>query len=421
MAKIEPFCGFRYNTEKIPDLASVTAPSNDHISEEFYSQQCDKSEYNILKIGFSENHKLLNEWLSSNILIQDKKPAIYIYEQKFIMKNNLQSLKGIISLVNLEDYENKVVLPHQKTSLGGCKNQFNLMYSTEANINPIFSLYNDTDISISSIIVANSTRKPDISFVTDEKITQNIWIIDDPDVIAQLKERFEDKKLFITDGHHRYEAALKYRDKMRAENPDDKNPSYEYTMMALMPMYSSGLFSLPTHRLVKGKDNIDENILIGMLTEDFKVSKIYFTDDEYDTVILNRISDVIYEKYFGLYTGNDYYYLLKPYNVCEKATEPLDKSAVLNTLEATLLNTSILEKYFELSKEELENPEFVTYTRSAKEAILEVQKGNFMYAFFLNSTKVDEMRRVAEAGEVMPLKSTFFWPKMMTGLVIYKF
>ena len=141
----------------------------------------------------------------------------------------------------------------------------------------------------------------------------------------------------------------------------------------------------------------------------------------YDTVILNRISDVIYEKYFGLYTGGDYYYLLKPYNVSEKASASSDKADILNTLEATLLNTSILEKYFELSKEELENPEFVTYTRSAKEAILEVQKGNFKYAFFLNSTRVDDMRRVAEAGKIMPLKSTFFWPKMITGLVIYKF
>ncbi len=434
MALIKPFCGLRYNSGKISDLASVTAPPNDRISDEFYRQLCAKSEYNITKVGFcereneslsdaqfEESSRLLSEWIENDILLKEESPSLYIYEQKFRMKNNLQSLKGLISLVRLEDYDKKIILPHQKTSEKGRTHQYKLVSSTKANISPIFSLYNDSDISISSIIVANSAREPDVTFVTEDGITENIWIVSEPEVINQLIERFNDKQLFIADGHHRYETYLSYRDEMRKNSGLNPDAPYEYTMMTLMPMYSSGLFVLPTHRLVKGIENFDENIIITMLTEDFKVSRIYFTSDDYDKVIIDKISDVIYEKYFGLYTGKDYYYLLKPNTMSSDNISKTDSDDVLDGLEATLLNTTILEKYLGLSREELENPHFMTYTRSAKEAIHKVQVGDFQCAFFLNSTRVDEMRRVAEAGGVMPLKSTFFWPKTLTGLVIYKF
>ena len=192
-------------------------------------------------------------------------------------------------------------------------------------------------------------------------------------------------------------------------------------MMALMPMFSSGLFVLPTHRLVKGVEDFDENILITCLTEDFKVSKIYFTDDNYEEIIINRISDVIDEKYLGLYTGKDYYYLLKPGGQYNMGFNPENTDSVFEKLEATLFNSLILEKYLGISEKQLEDRHFVTYTRSAREAIKEVQLQNYQCAFFLNSTRVDELCQVAEAGDMMPLKSTFFWPKTITGLVIYKF
>lgn len=435
MALIEAFCGLRYNGCKISDLASVTAPPNDRISDEFYNQLCSKNEYNIARAGFCEragesmnddelekSSSLLNSWIDDEILLRDSEPSLYIYEQKFTMKSNPQAFKGIIALVRLEEYDKRVILPHQKTSENGRLHQYRLLSSSKANISPIFSLYNDSDISIASIIAANSLRTPDVNFVTEDNITENLWVISDDAVISLLKEHFKDKQLFIADGHHRYETYLNYRNEMRQKYPDLKDAPYEYAMMALMPMYSSGLFVFPTHRLVRGIESFDENILITMLTEDFKVSRIYFTSNDYDQVIINKISDVISEKYFGLYTGKDYYYLLKPH----KAPKNMQGSGgsgsdILSGLEATLLNTSILEKYLGISKEELENPQIITYTRSAREAIHQVQLGNYQCAFFLNSTRVDEMRRVAEAGEVMPLKSTFFWPKILTGLVIYKF
>lgn len=433
MAIIAPFKGVRYNNELVSDLSSVTAPPNDKISDELNLQLCSKNEYNIAKIGFSEttgdisNNRykdgaaFFESWIEQNILIRDEKPAFYIYEQKFMMNNNLQSLKGIICLVKLEDYENRVVLPHQKTSKKGCVHRHNLINAIKANISPIYSLYNDDDVSISSLIVANSSRKPDISFESEEGITQNIWIADDEKFITEMQKKFENRQIFIADGHHRYETNLKYRDEMRKLYPQNTAAPYEYTMMALMPMYSSGLFVLPTHRLVKGVEYFDENLLITALTEDFKVSKIYFTENNYEEIIIERISDVIDEKYLGLYTGNDYYYLLKPGGQFTCSDAETGDSSPLKKLEASIFNSLILEKYLGLSQSQLEDPNFVTYTRSAKEAIKEVQSGNYQCAFFLNSTKVDELRQVAESGDMMPLKSTFFWPKPLTGLVIYKF
>jgi len=434
MAVIAPFCGLRYNPDIISDFASVTSPPNDRISDELNSQLCQKSEYNIVKLGFSETTnseadeekyvygaELLESWIENQILIRDKKPAIYIYEQIFSMNDNLQSLKGIISLVKLEEYLDKIILPHQKTSMRGYEHRHKLIDSTKANISPIYSLYKDDDISISSLIVSNSARTPDISFVSAEGITQNLWIVDDEQFISAIQKKFEDKQIFIADGHHRYETNLKYRNEMRALNPDVKDAPYDYTMMALMPMYSSGLFVLPTHRLVKGVENFDENVFITSLTEDFKVSRIYFTESDYEKTIIKRISDVIDEKYLGLYTGKDYYYLLKPGGQFKDDIKPEENLSVYEKLEATLFNSLILEKYLHLSQSQLEDATFVTYTRSAKEAIKEVQLQNYQCAFFLNSTKVDELRAVAESGDMMPLKSTFFWPKAITGLVIYKF
>lgn len=434
MAVIAPFKGIRYNTLKISDLSSVTAPPNDRISEELNLQLCKKNEYNIARIGFSEttddfsdNKKykdgaaLFESWIEKGILTRDEKPAIYIYEQTFMMNHNLQSLKGIICLVKLEDYENKVILPHQKTSGKGCEHRHNLIDAVKANISPIYSLYIDDDISISSLIVANSSRKPDVSFTSEEGITQNIWVIDDEAFISGMQKKFENRQIFIADGHHRYETYLNYRNEMRKLNPGKEDAPYDYAMMALMPMYSSGLFVLPTHRLVKGVGYFDENLLITSLTEDFKVSRIYFTDLNYEEVIVSRISDVLDEKYLGLYTGADYYYLLKPGGQFKGEPYNGSDTSALEKLEATLFNSLILEKYLGLSESQLEDSNFVTYTRSAKEAIKEVQSGNYQCAFFLNSTKVDELRAVAESGDMMPHKSTFFWPKPLTGLVIYKF
>lgn len=426
MAKIEPFCGLRYNRDIISDISTVTAPPNDSISEEMRRELFKKSPYNIERINFCENSSdsdasesaaEFENWIEEGILKYDLKPAVYIYEQRFKMKSNPQSLKGIISLVKLEDYDKKIILPHQKTSAGSCEKRARLLRSVKANLSPIFSLYIDDDISISSIIVAHSQRKPDISFETPEGITQNLWVVCDEDFISSIQEKFKGSQIFIADGHHRYEAALKYRDEMHKKDGTKETMPYDYTMMALMPMYSSGLFVFPTHRLVKGTEHFDENILINLMTEDFKVSRIYFTSNDYEKVILDRISDVIAEKYFGLYTGKDYYYLLKPV----KKSKTSESSDIYQSLEATMLNEMILEKYLGITEDMLENPQYVTYTRSAKEAIRQVQLQNYQCAFFLNSTRVHEMRLVAESGKMMPIKSTFFWPKTTTGLVMYTF
>ena len=176
MAFIKPFCGLRYNKEKISDISAVTAPPNDSISEEMREILFNKSPYNIERISFCENSsasdakqcgKTFESWIEDGILTYENKPAVYIYEQRFKMKNNPQTLKGIISLVKLEDYDKKIIIPHQKTSHGGSEKQCELIRSAQANISPIFSLYTD-DISISSLIALHSQKEPDISFENSE-------------------------------------------------------------------------------------------------------------------------------------------------------------------------------------------------------------------------------------------------------------
>lgn len=438
MAKVIPFRGVRFNTEKFSNLNDVTAPPYDIIPPEKQQELYNGNENNIIKIDFGVDYDtdtetenrytrsgaFLKEWIENEVLIREDKPAFYIYEQIFSLNDGkpAHSLKGILSLVELREFADNVVLPHEFTISKAKTDRLNLMRTTAANISPIYSLYLDDEETISRVIEENSEGAPDLTFETDEEVKQNIWIIKDEEILNKLTTLFEDKQLFIADGHHRYETALNYRkERHEAEGTPIGTADYDYIMMMLVSISNSGLFVFPTHRLIRDIPQFDETTLVSLLTEDFSVAKIHFTEGNYADIITERLAKTIDEKLIALYTGNDYYYLLKLKSFDPIDSEITDMSDAYRHLDVTVLHKLILEKFMGIDEENMRNQKNLFYLREATDTIEAVKNKEAQCAFLINPTKVSEIREVALENEKMPQKSTYFWPKLVTGIVINKF
>lgn len=442
MANIIPFKGLRYNNEKITDLSLVTTPPYDIISSEGQEMFFERHSKNVIRLELgkenendtAENNKYtraadyLKEWIAEGTLTFESKPALYLYEQIFTLKDgSTKSFKGFITLVELEEFSKGIILPHEETLSKAKTDRFNLMSTTYSNFSQIFSLYMDPEKQITGIMEKLSQQPPHITFTSWDNIIQNLWIVTDEEIIAKICKYFSDKQLFIADGHHRYETALNFRNKLRDENPDyAKDELFNYVMMMLVEMDDPGLVVFPTHRLVRDIAHFDELTLIDQLNENFNVEKIAV---EANTAKTGNISTLIEQalnerssgKVFGLYTGKDYYYILTLKDSAVMQKNLPDKSAAYRNLDVSILHTLILDKLLGIDMENMANQKNLTYTRNSEEAIEWVRNGDFQCSFLLNATKVHEIKDVSLAKEKMPQKSTYFYPKLITGLVMNKF
>lgn len=438
MAKITAFKGLRYNQDKIPELSAVTTPPYDVISPKEQKQFYAKHPNNVIRLelgleyeGDNElNNKYtrageqLKQWISEGILTQEPTDAIYIYEQEFSLKDGRTfSYRGIICLVGLEEFSKGIVLPHEETLSKAKTDRFNLMQATGSNFSQIYSLYLDSERRVNPIIESLSSKQPDISFTSADDITQKLWIVTDKAVIDSITNSFSDKQLFIADGHHRYETALNYRNAQREANPNYTGEElYNYVMMFLVDMDEPGLVIFPTHRLLKDLADYDEPKILDAVKNEFAVEKISCTKspEEIAEACEAALAQNKAEKAFAFYTGKDYFYLikLKNYNLLTELMP--GKSAAYQGLDVSILHNLILDRFFGIDKENMANQKNLIYTRSAVEAAKGVIKGDFNCCFMLNPTKIHEIKEVSLAKEKMPQKSTYFYPKLITGLVMNK-
>lgn len=438
MAVVIPFKGFRYNMEKIGDLSLVTSPPYDIVSladqERYYS----RSEYNIIRIELGKSYSnddesenrytraraYLNEWIEKGILVQEKLPALYIYDQEFsIIGCKAKRRRGLIGLVKLAEFSEKVVLPHENTLSKAKTDRFNLMAATNANISPIFSLYNGGNQLASLLENYTETTQPQIRYVTDEGIIETLWVVTEKNIISQICQFFLDKQLFIADGHHRYETALNYRNNLRVENPEHTGEElYNYVMMSLVDMDDPGLVIFPTHRVIRGMKSFNSEFFLKSVEEYFDVRKFEFKQEDVSAQITSSLRCRDGSKVFGYYDGLGpwYYTLTLRDDLAMKEALP-DKSTAYRNLDVAVLHSLIFERYFGIGAENLANQTNVTYTRDIKEAIDWVRSKEYQCAFFLNPTRVEQVKEVSIANEKMPQKSTYFYPKLTTGLVIHKF
>lgn len=426
MADIKAFKALRYADSE--NLKNLVTPPYDIISEEAQKGYYEKDENNVIRLEYgyinetdteTDNRytragKFLEKWLQNGVLKVDSENAFYIYEEVFSHEGKEKSFKGIFARVRLEEFEKKIVLPHEETLSKAKADRFLLMEHTDCNFSPIYLLYMDEQRKIVNIIEENSKDKPDVSFMNEDGVLQNLWILKDKEAINNIEKGFSDKQLFIADGHHRYETALNFRNKKREENPDfTGEEGFNFVMSFLMDMDNEGLVVFPTHRMLKDIENFSEEETLEKLKENFKVEKISGMDIEKGIACDTK-------KVFGLYTGKDYYYriTLEDESLTEK--EMPNASEYYRALDVSVLHSMILEKYFGIDKENMANQKNLVYTRSYSEAVESVKNGEFQCSFIINATKIRQIKDISLNNEKMPQKSTYFWPKLVTGIVMNK-
>ncbi len=423
MAVIKPFRGMRYNTEVAGEISKLCCPPYDIISEEQRLNYIDENQYNVIRLElpkegenpYANASDILSLWRDKGVLIHEDKPAIYIYEEEFTAYNQRKSIKGIIARVQLEEFSKGIILPHEFTLSKAKEDRLNLMKATNCNFSQIYALYMDNEHTTLKTIDEQSDCTSALEFTDDDNITHRLWIVTDEEIISKLVSDFTDRKLYIADGHHRYETALNYRNYCRENGLAKEGDNQDFQMIYLVDMEHPGLVVFPTHRLVRDLPDFDKEKVLSACKEYFDITKYENTDNMEE--ILAQQYDAG-KKAFGFYCGNGEWYMLVLKNLDVMKEMLPDLSEASQQLDVSVLHTLVLEKIFGIDKENMANQINLTYTKFFEEAISTVDSGKFQCSFVLNPTRVTEIRDVASAGEKMPQKSTYFYPKMITGMVM---
>ena len=423
MAVIKPFRGMRFDTDKAGELKTLCCPPYDIISEEQRKAFIAQNPYNVIRLElpkegedvYARAGEVLDLWRRKGILIHEDKPAVYIYEMEFNAYNKRRTVKGIIARVKVEEFSKGVILPHEFTLSKAKTDRFNLMKATNCNFSQIYALYMDSAHTTLRTIDALSKIDAAYRFTDGDRITHRLWVVTDEKVIAKLTADFADRKLYIADGHHRYETALNYRDYCRANGISKEGDAQDYQMIYLVDMEHPGLVVFPTHRLVRDLEDFDKDKVLAGCEEYFGIEK-YTSVGNMNTVLGEKYREG--KKAFAFYCGKGEWYLLTLKDIDVMAKVLPDVSKASQQLDVSVFHSLILEKTMGIEKENMANQVNLTYTKFFEEAIVGVDRGDFCCSFILNPTRVTEIRDVAAAGEKMPQKSTYFYPKMITGMVM---
>jgi len=428
MAIIEPFKGIVYSKERIKDISSVMAPPYDVMTEDDVNRYESKNEYNIVRLirskdlsmdgriidRYTRAAELLKRWLEIGVLVRDREPSIYLYEHIFKVEGKNYRRTGFLSAVRLENYSSGKVLPHENTFPAPIEDRFRLTVATKANLCSIFSIFSDKEGNVMELLEGELERGMIYTVVDEDGGQHTISRISDKDIIERVKKLMWEKKFLIADGHHRYETALRYRDFIRSKIAPSENPiPADYVLMYLSPMESSGLVILPIYRLIKFTRQMNSGSIIKRSGRYFDIKKLNSRDEAID--FLNKASSNSFKGFALEFDDGVYLFSLKSPEIMRDFNQENYSSARL------LLNVSILHQLFirhviGMSQEEAEKN--IRYSSSIKELMEYKNKEGGDVLVLLGPTTIAEIRAVAENNERMPQKSTYFYPKLLSGLVI---
>ena len=439
MAEVIPFKGILYNPKKINNPADVVTPPYDIISKQEQQDFYQSHPQNIIRLILGrttesdtiKNNRhtrasdFFNKWLSEGILVQDKSPAFYLTTVEFFSENKMVTRFGLTALVGLEPFKKGIVLPHEETFSRVKSERLELMKACHANFSPIFSLYSDNTNILNSLKDAAVNKKPDIDFIDKKGLRHRLGRITDPAVHRYVSDVMQGKTLFIADGHHRYETALNYRDWLSSNNPDfNADHPANYVMMHLSSMEDPGLTILPAHRMVTGAQASKLATLIQKCEKYFDIMPIPFEGIDREKARAQFISVLksnSSKNIIGvLIKDRPEFYLL---TLKAKIMEQLFGNKLadsLRSLDVTVLTRLILIELLGFDQDSLDDEKLITYSSCEKEAVNAVVSGKCDIAFILNPTKIEQVKNVAQEGLTMPKKSTYFYPKVLTGLVMNK-
>jgi len=410
MAKIMPFRGILYNVPSV-SMEDVLAPPYDIITPEYREALYMQSPYNIVRIDFGKEEpgdneaankytrakEFLDSWIQEGVFIRSEKPSFYVYEMSYTIYDIKKRLLGFLALVQLEELGKGSIYPHECTHSKPKQDRLNLMRSCEANTSPIFSLYKSSGEKMTSIFSEISLRKPYIESASISGDIHRLWRVDDTESIGIIQQELADKSVFIADGHHRYETAFEfYKEMSEKEAPTITRP-FDHVLMFLANMLDEGVTILPTHRLLREvpKD------MHKMLSEYFEITTVH---NDFD--IRKGLSGK--SRVFGFFEkGSDSWHILT-----HKGGSLSEIPPGLREIEVIILHELVLKKILHTSE--------IGYEMDVNRALGKIKSGEYSAAFFLNPTRVEDVERSALSLTRMPPKSTYFYPKLLTGLVLNK-
>jgi uncharacterized protein (DUF1015 family) len=421
MPEIIPFRGVRYN-QGLVHLDEVVAPPYDVISPEQQQELYERNPHNVVRLilGREEDRygaaaKRLKEWMGQSILTRDEKLALYVLWQTFNVGDSRSvTRKGFIALCRLEEFDARVILPHEKTLAKPREDRFRLFKATHSNFSQVFSLYSDPEHEIDRVLNGRAKSAP-VADVVFEDVQNRLWETRDAETIGRVQHLMKPKQVVIADGHHRYETALAYRDRLRSQNPNHHGRElYNYVMMFFTNVDDDGLVIFPTHRVVHSLESFDPKSFLQKLESVFVLREY---KDRESLITALGVSPV---RSFGLtMRGVQGLYLLslKP-TISVNDLVADDQPREVKDLDVTVLHAAVLRGILGISYEAQEQKRHLGYVREASEACEMVSNGQAQLAFLMNPTRIQEVRSVAKAGHTMPQKSTYFYPKLPSGLVL---
>ncbi|MEA3485544.1 MAG: DUF1015 domain-containing protein [Candidatus Aerophobetes bacterium] len=412
MLVIRPFRGITYNQERISDLGKVVAPPYDVISTSGQKEYYQLHPYNIIRIILGKEYpgdddkenkytraaKYFKEWLSSGILKRDSQAAIYVYEQEYPLKGKVKRRRGFIALMKLEEFGSGVVFPHERTFPQAKLDRLKLLRCCRANLSSIFSLYSDP-----SYLVDKYLEKTTPSFALRDKdgVRHLLGAIRDTDIIERIVEAMKDKKIFIADGHHRYLTALKFREEERTQTGEEN-----FVMMYFLNMEADVLTILPVHRVI-GNLGLEEGLQLRKKLSDFFQIETFDFVPETEKAEMEEMFRQIQEAkdgyIFGMYCGERRYYLLSL------------KESYRQDFKGRV-NTAVLDEL--MTKRILKKKGQIDFVKDERRAVNLVREGKYQAAFFLKPPSLRQIKEVALSDGVMPPKSSYFYPKLLSGLVM---
>lgn len=424
MPKIRSFRGIRYNPERV-DLASAICPPYDVISsqqvEDFYTRSIYNAVRLVLGKQFPKDNKdnnrytrarvLFRQWLKEEALIQDDKPSLYYHEHSYVLGDKTSTRKGFIASVRLDDDDKKNIRPHEQTVKSPKLDRLRLMSEVRTNFSSVFGLYSDTKKVLENQIRAK-LGSPDIEFSTRDE-THRLWVIDETALIDKIAKMMQNKKIIIADGQHRYETAKIYRDRMRAATgKNEGTQNFDYIQMYLINT-EEGIKILPTHRI------IIDSMGVGLVDLEYRLKEIFnmvpFDNRKAFIAALNKGG----KGTLGLYVkGIPRFYLLQLSQDPEiDKYLPMGTHPLLRRNDVTILHECIIDPILGIGTN-MENKRIMFMSR-AEEALDMVAKEQADVAFLLNPPSMEDVMEIAEVGLRMPHNSTYFYPKVPTGLVFH--
>ncbi len=435
MAKIKPFKGILYNKKEIGDLPKVVTPPYDVIPSQEVDTYYGRHSYNIIRLilnkstpkdspvnnRYTRARDLFNKWLSEGILKQDVKDSIYVYEQVYKYKDCKKDRWGFIALLKLEEEAYRNVLPHESTYEKPKQDRLQLIKQVRANLSPIFSLFEDKEETILSLKIFCQKYQPYIDINFDDG-RHKLWRITNQRIIQRVIDNMKDKRIYIADGHHRYEVSIAFRKFIRGYSYSlkDANSDFNYVLMYFSNLQDDSVTILPVHRVVKNTKNL--NTLIVRINKFFEIRKFLNKED-----LLSNLENQSQICTFGLYYENNYYLLkfrAKEDSIRNRVSNSGDLKNITEIfkmknhrkLDVVILHNLIFNNILKI-KETNAN---IHYTHNIDKVIDMVNSRNFDIAFFLRPVKISQVKTIAEMQNKMPKKSTYFYPKLLTGLVIRK-